>query len=84
MMVRPTGIPACAAFLAVWALALLPTRAADIVYPTADGTLADGGVFGSHDGLADRWNWAFGPAGFSGDVTLTTETPAPCKPPETL
>lgn len=76
MMVRPTGVPAFVAFLAVGILALWPARAAEIVYPTADGTLADGGVFGRYDGLADRWNWAFGPAGFSGAVTLTTETPA--------
>ncbi len=74
MMLRLTRIPA---YLALAALALisLPTRAADIVYPTAGGTLADGGGLGDYDGVVDGWNWVFGPAGFAGAVTLTTETP---------
>jgi len=54
---------------------LLSTRAADIVYPVADGTLADGGGLGGYDGIADGWNWMFGPVGFAGAVTLATETP---------
>jgi hypothetical protein len=75
MMLRLTRIPA---YLALAALALisLPTRAADIVYPTAGGTLADGGGLGDYDGVVDGWNWVFGPAGFAGAVTLATETPA--------
>jgi len=50
--------------------------AADIVYPVADGTLVDGGAWGAYDGLADAWNWSFGPTGFAGAVTLVTEAPA--------
>ncbi len=71
-----TTIPRCAALVAVLALAALPTRASEIVYPTAGGTLVDGGIFGSFDGVADGWNWMFGPGGFSGAVTLATQTPA--------
>jgi hypothetical protein len=65
-----------AALLVAGVLTWSTARAAQIVYPIADGTLADGGVFGRHDGIADSWNWAFGPDGFAGAVTLTTETPA--------
>ena len=66
----------CLALLVAWTFTLLPARAAETVYPVADGTLADGGVFGTRDGVADSYNWAFGPSGFAGAVTLTTETPA--------
>lgn len=52
----------------------VPIRAATIVHPSADGTLADGGVFGELDGHADSANWAFSSTGFAGAVTLTTET----------
>ncbi len=58
------------------AMAAVPTRAAELVYPTADGTLADGGVFGSFDGVVDNCNWEFERIGVSGAVTLSTETPA--------
>lgn len=54
----------------------VPTRAATIVRPGADGTLVDGGVFGELDGRADSSNWAFSSTGFAGAVTLTTETAA--------
>ena len=50
--------------------------AAQVVYPTDGGTLADGGSMGVFDGLADRAAWSFGLHGFSGAVTLTTESPA--------
>jgi hypothetical protein len=58
------------------ALIALPARAGEIIYPIGDGTLADGGIFGDYDGVVDSWNWVFGPVGFAGAVTLTTETPA--------
>jgi len=57
-------------------LASLPTEAAEVIYSRADGTLADGGLLGSYDGVVDSWNWVFSPTGFAGAVTLTTETPA--------
>jgi len=58
------------------ALTSLPAQAAEYVYPVAGGTLADGGSLGPFDGIADGWNWEFGPSGFAGAVTLTTETPS--------
>ena len=74
-MVCLPRIPLCAALLTLLGLVATPTRSGEIVYPVADGTLADGGVFGNYDGVVDRSNWAFGPTGFAGAVTLTTETP---------
>jgi hypothetical protein len=51
--------------------------AAEMVYPVKDGTLADGGVFGTFDGIADDYEWAFGDprTGYEGTITLLTETP---------
>ena len=74
-MMRLTRILLCAALLGLWSLDSLPTRAGEIIYPTADGTLADGGIFGVFDGVVDSENWSFGPTGFAGAVTLATETP---------
>lgn len=74
-MVRHTGILACTALWGFCVLASSPAAAAEIIYPVAGGTLADGGGLGDYDGVVDGWNWAFGPAGFAGAVTLATETP---------
>lgn len=52
--------------------------APETLYPASDGTLADGGVYGPFDGLADDSDWTFdgsGP-GYEGAITLTTEAPA--------
>ena len=76
MMVGPHKRSAYLALLVAGVLTGLPARGGQIVYPTADGTLADGGIFGPLDGVADGWQWTFGPAGFAGAVTRTTETPA--------
>ncbi len=76
MMVPLARIPTCMVLFVTTALIALPVRAGEIIYPTGDGTLADGGIFGDYDGVVDSWNWAFGPVGFAGAVTLTTETPA--------
>jgi len=65
----------CTALWAWCALIALPVGAAEHLYPVAGGTLADGGGLGAFDGVADGWNWEFGPSGFAGAVTLTTETP---------
>ena len=65
-MIRSAMIAACAGMVAACVLAALPTRAGEIIYPTAGGTLADGGAFGGYDGVPDSWNWAFEPAGFAG------------------
>jgi hypothetical protein len=61
--------------LATFVLAANMSKGAQIVYPVADGTLVDGGSWGNYDGVADAWNWTFGPAGFAGAITLATETP---------
>ncbi len=76
MMICLGRIVRCVGLLGGVALAAAPGRAAEVVYPTADGTLADGGGFGVYDGIADTCNWEFGSKGFAGAVTLTTETPA--------
>ena len=75
-MLRWTATWAIAVVTGIAVSAVRPVLAAETVLPVADGTLADGGPFGSFDGLVDRCNWAFAPSGFAGAVTLTTETPA--------
>ncbi len=73
-----TGRPIVRTCIILWAwcaLASLPTHAAEIIYPVADGTLADGGDLGDYDQVVDGWNWAFKRTGFAGAVTLSTETP---------
>ncbi|RME36738.1 MAG: hypothetical protein D6788_10955 [Planctomycetota bacterium] len=40
------------------------------IAPRADGTLADGGVYGPFDGTADAADWFFNGAGFEGAITL--------------
>jgi len=52
-----------------------PAAAQDVVHPTADGTLVDGGVYGDFDGVPDDWDWIFDDQGYDGAVTLSTETP---------
>ncbi len=64
----------CPMLWAWCALSSLPANATENLYPVAGGTLADGGGLGTFDGVADDWNWEFGPSGFAGAVTLTTET----------
>lgn len=44
--------------------------------PSADGTLVDGGVFGTFDGQPDAWDWRFNGTGYDGSITLSTPTPA--------
>ncbi len=72
---RPANLLMRAACVLACLLAVLPARGADVIYPSAGGTLADGGSAGQYDGIVDSWNWEFGPTGFAGAVTLTTETP---------
>jgi hypothetical protein len=45
------------------------------VFPSADGTLADGGIYGPFDGVADDWDWTFNESGYEGSITLTTAAP---------
>ena len=43
-----------------------------IVRPGADGTLADGGVYGTLDGVADNWDWTFNQSSYEGAITRST------------
>ena len=62
--------------ICLWAFVPRSAWGAEIIYSSADGTLADGGVFGPFDGLADKACWPFGPEGIPGAVTLARETAA--------
>ena len=42
------------------------------VYPDKDGTIADGGIHGTFDGVPDVADWYFYSAGFQGAITLTS------------
>ncbi len=50
----------------------LPLAGAQTIYPTKDGTLADGGSYGPFDGVADDWDWTFNQTSYEGSITLTT------------
>ena len=49
--------------------------AAVTVYPTKDGTLADGGGYGPFDGTADNADWTFNQSSYEGTITLNTPAP---------
>jgi hypothetical protein len=53
----------------------LSAHAAQTIYPSKDGTLADGGGYGPFDGIADDWDWTFNDAGsgYEGAITLNVE-----------
>ncbi len=44
------------------------------IYPTKDGTLIDGGVFGPLDGQADYADWSFNGSSNEGSIALTTSS----------
>ncbi len=41
------------------------------ILPQADGTIADGGNFGTFDGIPDAWDWFFNGSSYEGAITLT-------------
>lgn len=49
-------------------------EAAQTIYPTKDGTLVDGDVFGPRDGVADAADWSFNESSYEGSITLTAAT----------
>ncbi len=57
--------------LPLWAFAAVQT-----IYPSADGTLIDGGPYGLLDGVADSADWTFNESGYEGSITLV-KTPPP-------
>jgi hypothetical protein len=62
--------------LACTLLANLPAQAQEIVYPSADGTIVDGGLYGPFDGVPDAWDWTFNDTGYEGNIALTTDPPS--------
>ena len=48
---------------------------AERVWPSADGTVLSGGVFGAFDDVPDHWDWSFDESSYEGAITLVTETP---------
>lgn len=61
--------------LAAWGLVAASAAAAQTLYPNKDGTLADGGVYGPFDGVADNADWYFNESSYEGSITLATQTP---------
>jgi len=49
--------------------------AAQTTYPSDDGTLVDGGIYGDFDGIADGADWYFNQSSYEGSITLTTPPP---------
>ncbi len=50
-----------------------PAFAEQIVAPSADGTLVDGGGYGNFDGIADSADWSFNQSSYEGAITLSHE-----------
>lgn len=52
-------------------IASAPVSAAEVALrPIADGTIIDGGVFGSHDGTPDAADWFFNESSYEGAISL--------------
>jgi len=47
-----------------------------VFYPSADGTIVDGGSYGPFDGLGDSADWTFNETGYEGAISLA-RVPAP-------
>jgi len=70
-----TRVVTVAALLgACWACAWR-AEAAQTVYPSKDGTLVDGGIYGTFDGVADDADWYFNESSYEGSITLATDPP---------
>ena len=63
---------AVAVALTGWVLcAASAADAAQTIRPSADGTLADGSVYGPRDGVADNVDWTFNGTSYEGAITLS-------------
>jgi len=62
-------------FTAGVALMAGASGAAQSFYPVKDGTLADGGVYGAFDGLADDADWFFNQSSYEGSISRSTGSP---------
>jgi hypothetical protein len=74
IMQASTVLSTCARWTAIlvlggWILGVQPARASQPIRPSADGTLADGGVYGSFDGVPDSLDWTFNQSSFEGSIT---------------
>ena len=48
-----------------------------IIAPSADGALVDGGGYGTFDGIADSADWSFNQSSYEGAITLSHEAASP-------
>ncbi|HUU83464.1 MAG TPA: hypothetical protein VM243_08175 [Phycisphaerae bacterium] len=71
---RTAGIVAVVVVSTMCALPVISVGAAQTIYPSKDGTLADGGVFGTFDGAADDADWYFNQSSYEGAITLSVST----------
>ena len=60
-----------------WLVCCSLVEGAEIVYPSKGGTLADGGMYGPFDGVADNADWRFDGSGYDGAITLSTGEGSP-------
>jgi hypothetical protein len=68
----PMGRPSV--WYALLGIACLPSAVLgvdQIVYPSADGTIVDGGGYGLFDGLGDSADWTFNDTSYEGAITLS-------------
>ncbi|MCP4590387.1 MAG: hypothetical protein GY842_06570 [bacterium] len=57
------------AVLGGWLITSAPSWGAVTIRPVKDGTLVDGGGFGTYDGVADAADWYFNESSYEGAVT---------------
>ena len=57
-------------FLGIGCLPSVALGVAQVVYPSADGTIVDGGDFGPFDGAGDIADWTFNETNYEGSITL--------------
>ncbi len=63
-------------FLGIGCLASVALGVEQVVYPSADGTIVDGGGFGPFDGAGDIADWIFNETNYEGAITLA-RAPSP-------
>ncbi len=58
-----------------WVMCAAVSEATQTIYPSKDGTLADGGSYGPFDGVVDNYDWTFNQSSYEGSITRTTPPP---------
>jgi len=74
-VVRINRVITLAGVIGAWLMCGALAEAEEIVYPSKDGTLADGGGYGPFNGIADDADWYFDNSSYEGTITLSTEMP---------